>query len=428
MKPASEVGTATPAPAPEASPPLSLYIHVPWCVRKCPYCDFNSHTAPDALPIDDYVRALLADLDFDLAANAGESRPIHSIFFGGGTPSLMPGGAIARILEGVAARLTLEPGCEITLEANPGTVEHDAFAAYRVAGVNRLSLGVQTFDDAALARLGRIHDSVQAARAIEAAAIAGFDNFNLDLMFALPEQDVDAALRDIERALAFTPAHLSHYQLTIEPNTVFAAKPPTLPEHDAAWLMQEECQQLLTNAGYVQYEVSAWSRPGCACRHNLNYWGYGDYLGIGAGAHAKQSTAGLGITRQWKLKQPRAYLAAAGTPAQIGGTQRMTAVELPFDYAQNALRLFGGFELADFESRTGLAASTLGAPLSKALELELVDVHAGRVTPTERGRNFLNDLLQLFLPATSDRHAAAASEWQGIAVTERRGHELERVR
>lgn len=425
MNPASEDGTATPAP--RTSPPLSLYIHVPWCVRKCPYCDFNSHTAPDPLPIDDYVHALLADLDFDLAANVDESRPIHSIFFGGGTPSLMPGGAIARILEGVAARLTLEPGCEITLEANPGTVEHDAFAAYRAAGVNRLSLGVQSFDDAALSRLGRIHDSAQAARAIEAAAIAGFDNFNLDLMFALPNQTGDAALHDIERALAFAPAHLSHYQLTIEPNTVFAAIPPTLPEHDDAWIMQEQCQQLLTAAGYVQYEVSAWSRPGHACRHNLNYWRYGDYLGIGAGAHAKQTSPATGITRQWKLKQPRAYLAAAGTPAQLGGTQRMTAHELPFDYAQNALRLFAGFELADFESRTGLAASTLGAPLSRALERELVDVQGGCVTPTERGRNFLNDLLQLFLPSTSARHAADAGEWQRIAVTEPGEHALERA-
>jgi len=266
-------------------PPLSLYIHIPWCVRKCPYCDFNSHNAPQALPQREYVAALLADLDRDLPLAQG--RPLRSIFFGGGTPSLFAPENMARILDGVAARLAFAPGIEITMETNPGTVEHGDFKAYRRAGINRLSFGVQSFDDAALQRIGRIHDAAQAERAIKRAQDDGLDNLNLDLMYALPQQTIDGALADIERAMAFDTPHLSHYQLTLEPNTSFAANPPPLPDEDSAWDMQEACQTRIAAAGFGHYEVSAYARPGRESVHNLNYWHFGDYLGIGAGAHGK---------------------------------------------------------------------------------------------------------------------------------------------
>ena len=385
--------------APAVLPPLALYVHIPWCVRKCPYCDFNSHTAPEALPIEAYVDALLADLDADLEAEP-EMREVCSVFFGGGTPSLMPGAAIARILDGVRQRLRLATDCEITLEANPGTVEHDRFEMYRSAGVNRLSLGVQSFDDAALRRLGRIHDATQAVHAVAAAREAGFDNLNLDLMFALPGQTDQGALDDIDKALALDPTHLSHYQLTIEPNTVFAANPPALPDHDRAWGMQEACQEQLARAGFAQYEVSAYARSVWECRHNLNYWRYGDYLGIGAGAHAKRSHTQSGIERRWKVKQPRSYLAQRGAPGRVAGSQVLAASEIPFDYALNALRLHEGFALADFESRTGLPRQAIARSLYEGRARGWLDVSDTAVRPTLQGRNFLNDVLELFLTAT----------------------------
>ena len=377
--------------------PLALYIHVPWCVRKCPYCDFNSHVAPDSLPVDSYCDALMRDLDADLE-HAPESREITSVFFGGGTPSLLPGAAIARILAGSAQRLRFARDCEVTLEANPGTVEHDRFEAYRVAGVNRLSLGVQSFDDGALDRLGRIHDGAQAASAVTTARAAGFDNINIDLMFGLPQQDQAGALDDIQRALALETSHLSHYQLTIEANTLFAARPPVLPDHDAAFDMQDACHAKLADAGYRHYEVSAFARAGAECRHNLNYWRYGDYLGIGAGAHAKRTLADDVVERRWKVRQPRSYLAHAGSKACIAGSQRVRAHDLPFDYVLNALRLHEGFAFREFEGRTGLLRSTLARPLHNAVECGWLVVDANRVVPTAQGRNFLNDVLELFLP------------------------------
>jgi putative oxygen-independent coproporphyrinogen III oxidase len=381
-----------------ALPPLALYIHIPWCVKKCPYCDFNSHARPDALPVAEYVDALLADLEQDLPLVWG--RPVTSVFFGGGTPSLFPGDAIARILDGCAARLSFRPGLEVTLETNPGTVEHDRFEAYRRAGVNRLSFGIQSFDDGCLQRLGRIHDSAQATRAVQLAQDAGFDNFNLDLMYALPGQTMAMALHDVERALALQPAHLSHYHLTLEPNTVFAARPPAdLPEDDVAWDMQEACQAAIAAGGYAQYEVSAYARAGRQCAHNLNYWRFGDYLGIGAGAHGKLTLpAEDAILRRWKVKQPRDYLAKASTEARIGGDERLGEAQRPFDFMLNALRLEEGFTLALFEARTGLSREAIRSRLADLVARELVECVDEQVRPTELGRRFLNDVMGAFLP------------------------------
>ncbi|MEA9728507.1 radical SAM family heme chaperone HemW [Xanthomonas campestris] len=379
-------------------PPLSLYVHLPWCVRKCPYCDFNSHAAKGALPFDDYVDALIRDLDADLPLVWG--RVVHSVFFGGGTPSLFPPEAIDRFLQAAAARLRFAPNLEITLETNPGTAEHGRFDGYRAAGVNRLSFGVQSFDDAALQRLGRIHDSAEAERAIKLAQDAGYDNFNIDLMYALPEQTLAQAEHDLERAFALQPTHLSHYQLTLEPNTVFFARPPQgIPDDDDAWDMQEHCQRLLAAAGYAQYEVSAYARPGRQCAHNLNYWRFGDYLGIGAGAHGKISSgAEQQVLRRWKHKHPQSYLASAGSAAAIGGDEHVPAARLPFEYMLNLLRLHEGFRLSDFEACTGLPAQVLQTPLARAMAHGwLVEQH-GRIVPTELGRRFTNDVVELFLP------------------------------
>lgn len=376
----------------------SLYVHLPWCVRKCPYCDFNSHRAPDALPVDDYVRALLADLDHDLATYpALRDRPIASVFFGGGTPSLFPPEAIGRILAGARARLTFEDAAEITLEANPGTTEHGRFAGYRQAGVNRISLGVQSFDDAMLRRLGRIHGRDEALRAAEQVHAAGFTELNLDLMYALPEQDLDGALSDLNTAIDLAPTHLSHYQLTIEPHTAFAAAPPVLPDDELAWTIQQACQVRLAEAGYRQYETSAYARPGHECQHNLVYWRHGDYLGIGAGAHGKLSTES-GLRRRWKLRHPRLWLDAVGTDAAVGGDDVLAPIDLPFDYAMNALRLHEGFTRAAFERATGLPATVLDGPLQRAKERELIDFDGEHIRASALGRRFLNDLLALFLP------------------------------
>lgn len=381
--------------------PLSLYVHLPWCVRKCPYCDFNSHEfrGGSAPPFAAYVEALLADLDHDLPLVRG--RSIHSVFFGGGTPSLFPAECIDAFLQGASARLRFEPGLEITLETNPGTAEHGRFEHYLAAGVNRISFGIQSFDDATLKRLGRIHDSAEAEAAVKLAQDAGYDNFNLDLMYALPGQTLAMAGHDIERALALQPSHVSHYQLTLEPNTLFAAKPPPdLPDEDAAWDMQEHCQALLADAGYAQYEVSAYARPGRECAHNLNYWRFGDYLGIGAGAHGKLSRdGGQGILRRWKTRHPTAWLAAAGSARAVGGDEPIPAERLPFEFMLNALRLIEGFPLHRFEARTGLARAHIAATLDEAQRRGWLRIVDEQVLPTPLGRRFGNDAIALFLPA-----------------------------
>ena len=378
-------------------PPLALYVHLPWCVRKCPYCDFNSHEGRGALPFAAYVDALVADLDHDLPLAWG--RTVHSVFFGGGTPSLFPPEAIDAFLQQASSRLRFAPEAEITLETNPGTAEHGRFEGYRAAGVNRLSFGIQSFDDGCLQRLGRIHDSREAVAAVELARAAGFDNFNLDLMYALPGQTLAMAQDDIARAIALEPTHVSHYQLTLEPNTVFAARPPRgIPDHDAAWDMQEACQAMLADAGYAQYETSAYARPGRQCAHNLNYWRFGDYLGIGAGAHGKLTLgAEQAILRRWKLKHPTAYLAHAGSDAAIGGDERIGPERRPFDFMLNALRLNEGFALSLFEARTGLPRSAIAARLDAAIERGWLESDGERVVPTEFGRRFANDVIELFL-------------------------------
>ncbi len=379
-------------------PPLSLYIHIPWCVRKCPYCDFNSHNAPQSLPQEEYVAALLRDLDQDLPLAQG--RKLQTIFFGGGTPSLFAADNIARILDGVGARLEFAPGIEITLETNPGTVEHGPFADYRRAGVNRISFGVQSFDDAALKRIGRIHDAAQADRAVKQAQDAGIGNLNLDLMYALPQQSLTGALDDVEKALLLQTPHLSHYQLTLEPNTQFAANPPALPDEDSAWDMQEACQARLAQAGMAQYEVSAYAHPGAECAHNLNYWRFGDYLGIGAGAHAKLTDAATGaIHRRWKLRAPRGYLEYAGTARVIGGDEVIAPKQLPFEFMLNALRLNAGFPLADFAARTGIALADIEPELNQARTRGWIQVECEHMRASDLGRRFLNDVIASFLPA-----------------------------
>ena len=379
------------------TPPLSLYVHLPWCVRKCPYCDFNSHEGRGALPFEAYVDALLADLDHDLPLAWG--RTVHSVFFGGGTPSLFPPATIDRFLQQASARLRFAPDVEVTLETNPGTVEHGPFAGYRAAGVNRLSFGVQSFDDGCLQRLGRIHSSGDAERAVKAAQDAGFDNLNLDLMYALPGQSLAMALADVDRAIALQPTHLSHYQLTLEPNTVFAVRTPAgLPDEDGAWDMQEACQARLAAAGFAQYEVSAYARAGRQCRHNLNYWQFGDYLGIGAGAHGKLTLgASQEVLRRWKLRHPTEYQAKAGTPAAIGGDEVLTASRLPFDFMLNALRLNAGVPMAMFEARTGLPRAAIADHLATAHARGWLEPDPDWLRPTELGRRFANDVIGLFL-------------------------------
>lgn len=379
------------------TPPLSLYVHLPWCVRKCPYCDFNSHAGKGALPFEAYVDALVADLDADLPLAWG--RVVHSVFFGGGTPSLFPPEAIDRFLQQASARLRFAPDIEITLETNPGTVEHGPFPGYRAAGVNRLSFGVQSFDDGCLQRLGRIHSRFDAERAVKAAQDAGLDNLNIDLMYALPGQSLAMALDDVERALALAPAHISHYQLTLEPNTVFAARPPQgLPDEDDAWDMQEACQARLAGAGFAQYEISAYARPGRQCAHNLNYWRFGDYLGIGAGAHGKLTLgADQQVLRRWKVKHPTEYLAKAGTAAAIGGDEVLTPQRLPFDFMLNALRLNEGVPAALFEARTGLPLAAIADRLADARARGWLEPDPAWLRPTELGRRFANDVIGLFL-------------------------------
>jgi len=379
-----------------AALPLALYVHLPWCVRRCPYCDFNSHQRPAQLPHAAYVDALRADLDLEAPHALG--RPLRSIFFGGGTPSLFPGAAINAILDAVRARLVLAPDCEITLECNPGAAEHDRFEAYLAAGVNRLSIGVQSFDDATLARLGRVHGSAEARRAVALARAAGFENFNLDLMYALPAQTVQAALDDLRAALDLAPTHLSHYQLTLEPQTVFARNPPAdLPDEECVADMLEACQAELAGAGFAHYEVSAYARAGWQSRHNRNYWLYGDYLAIGAGAHAKTTAADGCIRRRVRQRTPSQYQALAGSPAALSEDRVVPESEIAFEFMLNALRLREGFDRELFAARTGMRLEDLPG-YRAALARGLLEGEGERVRSTETGWRFLNDAVECFLP------------------------------
>ena len=375
-------------------PPLALYIHIPWCVRKCPYCDFNSHAAGPSLPEEEYVDALLADLDADREHIHG--RELTSIFFGGGTPSLFSARALGRLLEGVQKRVPFAGDIEITLEANPGTFEQAKFRDYRGLGINRLSIGVQSFQGAKLKALGRIHDGNEAIRAADMARAAGFDNFNLDLMHGLPEQSIEDALFDLRTAIAQGPTHLSWYQLTMEPNTVFWSQPPELPEDDLLWDIQEAGQALLAAEGYGQYEVSAYAQAGKAARHNLNYWTFGDFLGIGAGAHAKLSAPDGRIVRTWKTRLPKDYLDTA--KSFQAGERLLDAEELPFEFLMNVLRLSDGVPAALFEQRTSLPLASLDAARREAEARGLLVRDPQRLVVTREGQLFLNDLLQHFLP------------------------------
>jgi oxygen-independent coproporphyrinogen-3 oxidase len=374
---------------------------MPWCVKKCPYCDFNSHGVKGELPpYAGYVDALLADLDADLRdfGAAAHGRPVQSIFFGGGTPSLFTPELIDRFLDGVRSRLPLVDGAEITLETNPGTVEHGRFDGYLAAGVNRLSFGIQSFDDHKLRRLGRIHSASEAEAAVKSAQDAGYANINLDLMYALPEQALEGALADVERAVALQPTHVSHYQLTLEPNTAFAANPPPLPDDDHAWAMQEACEQRLAEAGYGQYEVSAYAQADRRCVHNLNYWRFGDYLGIGAGAHGKVSDTDAGtVRRRWKTRHPKAYLAASGGHERIGGDAPVALDELPFEYMLNALRLIEGVPMADFAQRTGLPNERIAPALAAARQRGWLAESPTLLRTTPLGQRFLNDVIASFL-------------------------------
>jgi oxygen-independent coproporphyrinogen-3 oxidase len=385
----------------QALPPLALYVHFPWCVRKCPYCDFNSHepqggptAGPDAIPELAYLSAVRGDLEAALPLIWG--RRIVSVFIGGGTPSLLSAGGLDTLLSDVRALLVLEAGCEITLEANPGTVDAARFAAYRASGVNRLSVGVQSFDEAKLQALGRIHDRRQALLAIETAA-RHFDNFNVDLMYGLPEQRLDEAQADLEQALSLDPPHLSLYQLTIESNTVFAKHPPPLPDDDTAAAMQDWIETRTAQAGYCHYEVSAYARPGRECRHNLNYWGFGDYLGVGPGAHSKLSFPHR-VVRQVRYRSPATYLQRAARGEFVAESVEVDRPELPFEFMLNAMRLLDGVPAAWFGERTGLPPTSIDAALAEAQRRGLLTADHVRWRPTRLGARFLSDLQALFLP------------------------------
>jgi oxygen-independent coproporphyrinogen-3 oxidase len=377
-----------------APPPLALYVHLPWCLKKCPYCDFNSHEWNQGEPPEArYLDAVRADLDAALPLVWG--RRIVSVFIGGGTPSLFSPEAIDRLLADVRARLPLEPGCEITLEANPGTFERERFRAFRAAGVTRLSIGVQSFDNAKLKALGRVHDRAQAMAAVEEAA-AAFDTFNIDLMYALPQQTLAELESDLKQALAFQPPHLSVYHLTIEPNTFFAKHPPPVPDDDTACEMLDRIAELTAAAGLQRYEVSAYARAGHQCTHNLNYWQFGDYLGIGAGAHSKLSYPHR-VVRQVRWREPVAYMREALAGNAVSNDDEVARDQLPFEFMLNALRLREGFELARFQERTGLPPSAIDAPLREAEARGLIERDWQRVRPTARGFDFLSDLQALFL-------------------------------
>lgn len=374
---------------------LALYLHFPWCVSKCPYCDFNSHALKEALPEQRYIEALLADVAVQAPLVAG--RSVSTLFLGGGTPSLFPPDALGRLFEGLRAHLSIDPDAEITLEANPATVERGRFAEYRAAGINRVSLGAQSFNAGTLKVLGRIHQPADVLRAAEELHACGLANFNLDLMYALPEQSPQEAIADVRAALALAPAHLSHYQLTLEPGTLFAARPPPLPDDDTAWQMQQDCQALLAAEGFEQYEVSAYARSGRRCRHNLNYWRFGDYLGVGAGAHGKL-TQGV-VRRSVHLREPRRYLASAAAGPEW---RVVPAEDLPFEFMMNALRLNEGFTAAAYEAGTGQPLASIRTVLDRLTDQGLLASRDGaQWQTTPRGMQFLNELLQDFLPESA---------------------------
>ena len=377
-----------------AQPPLSLYVHLPWCLRKCPYCDFNSHEiGPGELPEQRYLDALVADLEASLPMVWG--REVHSIFVGGGTPSLFSPRGIDRMLSDIRARLKLAPDCEITLEANPGTFERDRFRAFRDAGVNRLSIGVQSFDDGHLRALGRVHDRAQAIAAVEEAQ-RSFETFNIDLMYALPGQRMEDLEADLTQALALMPPHLSVYHLTIEPNTYFAKFPPRIPDEDLAYSMLDRITEMTGQAGFERYEVSAYAKQGHRCWHNVNYWQFGDYLGIGAGAHGKLSFPHR-VIRQVRSREPRLYMENALAGSAIAQAHEVGRDQLPFEFMLNALRLRDGFPLALFTERTGLPITAIDKPLREAEARGLIERKLTHAKPTEKGFDFLSDLQQLFL-------------------------------
>lgn len=378
-------------------PPLSLYVHLPWCVRKCPYCDFNSHALKDDLPAERYIDALLRDLEAELPLVWG--RPVQTVFFGGGTPSLFSAHQVDRMLSGFRGLLDIAPGAEVTLEANPGTVERDSFSAYREAGVNRVSLGVQSFDDRALKALGRIHGRAEAERAAASLARAGMQSFNLDLMFGLPGQSLEAAVADVETALGHSPPHLSHYQLTLEPNTLFHAQPPPLPGDDESWAMQTACAERLETAGLENYEVSAWAAPGQESRHNLNYWRYGDFIGIGAGAHGKLTVpSSAAVRRRVRVRHPRAWMEAAEQGASLAEDREISPQDRIFEFFLNQLRLRRGVRKADFRPRTGEPWEAVSGPVAEAVRRGLLEDRQDRLVPTDTGWRFINEIQQLFLP------------------------------
>ena len=380
-------------------PPLSLYVHIPWCLRKCPYCDFNSHEKRGELPESQYVDALVADLDASLPGIWG--RRLHTIFIGGGTPSLFSPAAIDRLLTAVRTRVMVDPDTEITMEANPGTFEVERFRGFRDAGVNRLSVGVQSFDDAKLAALGRVHGADEARRALES-ALAIFPTVNADLMYALPGQDLEEALADVREAAALGVPHISAYHLTLEPDTHFHRFPPSLPSDDLAADMQEGIEEVLAGAGYEHYETSAFARPGERARHNLNYWNFGDYLGIGAGAHGKISFRDR-IVREQRERKPQSYLRAALEGNAIQESREVSEAELPFEFMLNALRLIEGFPAALFRQRTGVPIIVIERQLAEAENAGLIERDHATIRPTPKGQRFLNDLIEPFLPAQAMR-------------------------
>ncbi len=380
-------------------PPLSLYIHIPWCVRKCPYCDFNSHEQKDTLPENDYVDALLNDLAEEMPRVWG--RTISSVFIGGGTPSLFSANALNTLFSGIRALTALPPVAEITMEANPGTFEQEKFHDFRKLGINRLSIGVQSFNDQHLKTLGRIHAADEAMRAVDIAKTAGFDDINIDLMFGLPDQTLEQAQHDVQTAIDLQPTHISYYELTLEPNTLFAKHPPVLPVDDDRWTMHNNGITLLEQHGYARYEISAYAQPGKRCKHNNNYWLFGDYLGIGAGAHSKISFANdAQIVRRWKHKHPTRYLSGAhATPLDvIGGESSISDADTAIEFMMNALRLNEGFPIPLFEQHTGVSLSRWQGAIDKATEQGLLEQVELRLKPTTKGFNFLNDLLELFMP------------------------------
>jgi putative oxygen-independent coproporphyrinogen III oxidase len=376
-------------------PPLSLYVHLPWCVRKCPYCDFNSHAARGDVPEKRYVEALLQDLAAD--ADMIGDRAVATVFIGGGTPSLFHAESIARLLEKIRDRVTIAPDAEITLEANPGTVDMERFRGFREAGVNRLSIGVQSFDDRSLKALGRIHGRRAALAGGGAARAAGFDDVNLDLMYGLPDQDVEAAVADVDMAMTLGPTHVSAYELTLEPNTLFYRDPPALPSESTVDAIHDAIAVRLARHGFHRYEVSAYASAGRRCRHNRNYWEFGDYLGIGAGAHAKISHAD-GVFRIAKTRHPDAYLRTAGSKKVRAEVRRLAPVDLVCEFMLNALRLEDGFPIELFAARTGLSVDAIEAPICAAQTRGLLEHDHQRICPSPLGRRFLNDLIQLFVP------------------------------